>query len=126
MDFRQIPERDHKKCEQEATILKQLSHRNIISFIESFKNKKGQLCIVMDHADAGDLDSLIKIHDNKKEPIKEDQILGCFTQICEGIKHVHSNHIIHRDLKPQNIFLTKSGTVKIGDFGISAVQNYTN
>ena len=35
------------------------------------------------------------------------------------MKHVHDRKVIHRDLKTQNIFLTKEGNVKLGDFGIA-------
>ena len=37
------------------------------------------------------------------------------------MKHIHDRKVIHRDLKGQNIFLTKKGIVKIGDFGIAKV-----
>lgn len=36
-----------------------------------------------------------------------------------AIKHIHDRKIIHRDLKCQNIFMTKEGKVKLGDFGIA-------
>ena len=32
---------------------------------------------------------------------------------------MHAHNVLHRDLKTANIFLTKEGLVKIGDFGIS-------
>ena len=44
-----------------------------------------------------------------------------FAQICMGIKHVHDKNILHRDLKSQNVFLTKTNLIKLGDFGISRV-----
>ena len=37
------------------------------------------------------------------------------------MKHIHDHKVIHRDLKGGNIFLTKNGILKIGDFGISKV-----
>lgn len=45
--------------------------------------------------------------------------------MCLAIKHVHDRKIIHRDLKAQNIFLTGSGEVKLGDFGIARHLQHT-
>ena len=45
--------------------------------------------------------------------------------MCLGMKHIHDRKVIHRDLKGQNIFLTKKGIVKIGDFGIAKVLAQT-
>ncbi|RBQ68693.1 hypothetical protein FVER14953_04803 [Fusarium verticillioides] len=46
-----------------------------------------------------------------------------FSQIVEGLAHIHGLGIVHRDLKPENIFITSSpdriGNVKIGDFGLA-------
>ena len=49
----------------------------------------------------------------------EDEALNNFVQVCLALKHVHDRRILHRDLKSQNVFLTKSGLVKVGDFGIA-------
>lgn len=49
---------------------------------------------------------------------KAETIFALF-QIAEGMNYVHFRNVIHRDLKPSNILITKDGTIKIGDFGIS-------
>jgi NIMA (never in mitosis gene a)-related kinase 1/4/5 len=41
------------------------------------------------------------------------------------MKHCHDKKILHRDLKSQNIFCTKKGIVKLGDFGIARVLSNT-
>merc|ERR1712151_320983 len=60
-----------------------------------------------------------------KEYFDEDQILNWFTKICVASKHVHDRKILHRDIKAQNIFMTKSGLTKLGDFGIARVLSTT-
>lgn len=97
-----------------------MKHPNIVAYEESFE-ANGSLCIVMDYCDAGDLYK--KINDQKGKLFLEDQILNWFVQLCLGLKHVHDRKILHRDIKSQNIFLTKSGVVKLGDFGIARVLN---
>ncbi len=77
----------------------------------------------MDYADGGDLQGRIKEQRGRNFP--QDQVLTWFTQICLGLKHIHDRKILHRDLKGQNIFLTKSGIVKLGDFGIAKVLSHT-
>ena len=46
-------------------------------------------------------------------------ILHIFRECVTGLEYIHSHSIVHRDIKPQNLYLTESGGVKIGDLGIS-------
>jgi len=55
-----MSEQEKKDTIKEAKILEVLNHPNIIRFREVYKTKKGQLCIVMDYADGGDLTSKLK------------------------------------------------------------------
>ena len=50
-----------------------------------------------------------------------------FTQIVEGLKHIHGLGICHRDLKPENILINDQSTnAKIIDFGFSSMGNQNN
>jgi len=122
IDITQMSEEEKKETLDEAKIMENLTHPNIIHFREVYKTKRGKLCIVMDYADGGDLQKYLK---NTKKYLKEDLILDWFTQIWLAMKHVHDRKILHRDLKSQNIFLTKSNFVKLGDFGIARVLSHT-
>jgi len=55
----------------------------------------------------------------------EADIIDIFVQVALGVKHLHDRKCMHRDLKSQNVFLTKAGIVKIGDFGSAKVLNNT-
>lgn len=65
------------------------------------------------------------IQQQRGKLFSENQILDWFTQICLGLKHVHDRKILHRDIKCQNVFLTKSNIIKLGDFGIARVLKHT-
>jgi serine/threonine protein kinase len=69
----------------------------------------------MEYVDGGNLLDWI----NKRKR-RTNEILHIFKQIVIGLQYIHSKNILHRDLKPENILLTKTGIVKITDFGLSA------
>ena len=99
--------------------------RTLLVLKKYIKLNQNKLCIVMEFADGGDLQSKIKELKDSKSRFSEDEILNIFTQIWLAIKHLHDRKILHRDLKSQNIFLTKNGIVKLGDFGIAKVLSHT-
>jgi len=43
--------------------------------------------------------------------------------LAEGVQHIHEQGAIHRDIKPENIFVSNSGSLVLGDFGIVIFKN---
>ncbi len=58
-------------------------------------------------------------------PIPLDDALRYAAEIAEALHAAHSENIVHRDLKPSNIMITRSGHVKVMDFGLAKVVNST-
>lgn len=108
----------------EVHLLKNLEHPNIVAYKESFL-QPGQMIIIMEYCEVGDLAFHIKRKQGKGETFSEDEIFNWFVQICAALQYVHNRKIIHRDIKTQNIFLTGNNTIKMGDFGISKVLENT-
>ncbi|KAL5459938.1 hypothetical protein EMCRGX_G033330 [Ephydatia muelleri] len=118
VNISKMSKKERDEAKKEVKVLAQMKHPNIVSYLESFEDG-GILYILMDYCDAGDLYS--KINEQKGKLMMEEQILTYFVQLCLALKHVHDRKILHRDIKSQNIFLTKAGIVKLGDFGIARV-----
>ncbi|XP_077572547.1 serine/threonine-protein kinase Nek1 isoform X16 [Stigmatopora nigra] len=117
-----MSEKARQESRKEVAVLANMSHPNIVQYKESFE-ERGFLYIVMDYCEGGDL--FKKINSQKGMFFPEEQILDWFVQICLALKYIHDRKILHRDIKSQNIFLTKDGTVQLGDFGIARVLNST-
>ena len=96
-------------AKNEARILEKLDHPNVIGFRSVYRLADGKkMDIVMEYADAGDLQHLID--KKKREAVKrfsEADVLKITYQICLGLKHCHDQDIMHRDIKTANVFCTK-------------------
>lgn len=73
----------------------------------------------MEYCEAGDLKDLIDKTYYQRRQFTKKEVIDMTIQLCEGLNYLHNKNIIHRDLKSQNIFLTKSNILRIGDFGLA-------
>jgi hypothetical protein len=124
IDWSSRTPQQQKESENEVKTMAKLNHPNIVGFVEAFVEKKC-LHIVMEYADASDLERELVGYINRKEKVPETRIMDVFVQIALALRQVHKQHLLHRDLKSANVFLTSTGQVKLGDFGFAKQLNYT-
>ena len=99
---------------QEAKAASALDHPNICTIHEINETDDGQLYLVMAHYEGETLKDKIA-----KGPLALDDALDIATQVGEGLAEAHKAGIVHRDIKPANLLVTKTGVVKILDFGLA-------
>ena len=99
---------------QEAQSAARLSHANIVNLYD-VGTVDGEYYIVMEYIDGPTLKDVIR----DRGPLPVAETLDITKQICDALSHAHEHHIIHRDIKPHNILLTRSGVVKVTDFGLA-------
>ena len=110
---------------REIKLLQQLSHKNIVNLVEVVTTSQpeemtdmskpfGHAYLVFEYAEH-DLQGIL---DNGIE-LQKTHLKCMIKQIVEGIAYLHKKGIMHRDIKGGNLLLTKSGIVKIADFGLA-------
>jgi serine/threonine-protein kinase len=99
---------------QEAQAASALDHPNICTIFEINETDDGQLYLVMAHYEGETLKERIA-----RGPLVLDDALDIATQVGQGLAEAHGAGIVHRDIKPANLLVTKTGVVKILDFGLA-------
>ena len=56
----------------------------------------------------------------------EDEIIRLGKDLCQALVVCQRHQVIHRDIKPDNIFVSRDGDYKLGDFGIARVMEGTS
>lgn len=102
------------KFRAEAKASAKLIHPNIVTTFD-FGYDSERLYIVMEFIDGVDLKTIIK--NNPHMELKES--LDFLLQGSSGLAYAHSSGFVHCDIKPQNLLVSKSGVLKITDFGIA-------
>jgi NIMA (never in mitosis gene a)-related kinase 1/4/5 len=75
----------------------------------------------MEYADGGDLLNKITQAQKSRKKLTEEEVWSLFIQMILGLQCLHDLKIVHRDIKCANLFLTKTGTLKLGDLNVSKV-----
>ena len=106
------------RFEQEARALGALNHPNVVA-VYDVGQEDGRAYLVSELVDGESLRAILD-----RGPMATRKTIDIAVQIAEGMAAAHALGIIHRDLKPENVMVTRTGLVKLLDFGL-AKQNFT-
>lgn len=112
-----MPLRDEERresCLLEACLLASVNHRNILTYCASYESSS-EFVLVTEFCEGGDL--LDRVNSSGK--LSEPEAREYFQQLLSAVQYLHSKGIVHRDVKLDNIFLTASNEIKLGDFGFA-------
>jgi serine/threonine-protein kinase len=110
----QFQERFRREAQNAAA----LNHPAIVAVYDTGETKTeyGPLpYIVMEYVDGRTLRDIVKT----QGPLSGKRAMEVMADVCAALDFSHRHGIIHRDVKPANIMITKTGAVKVMDFGIA-------
>ena len=108
------------RFQREMEILKDLRHPNIVHCFGG-TCEGDQWFYAMELIEGGTLGGLLS--EQGKLPWRQAVEFGL--QVCAALDYAHDRGVIHRDLKPGNLLLTKTGKIKLADFGLALVAAET-
>jgi eukaryotic-like serine/threonine-protein kinase len=103
-----------ERFRREAQAAANLNHPNIVA-IYDWGQEDGTYFIVMEYVEGRSLRDLIR----SEAPVDPGQAAEITAEIASALAFAHRNGVVHRDVKPGNVLLTRTGTVKVTDFGIA-------
>ncbi len=89
-----------------------VTHPNVVRVLGSGLDARGEPYVVTELLEGASLDVRVKV------PLAT--LVQRFAAAADGLAAIHAAGIIHRDVKPSNLFVTKSGEVKLLDFGVAS------
>jgi tetratricopeptide (TPR) repeat protein len=105
---------------EEARLLAQIQHPNVVSVFDFGKTIRHELYYVMELLQGTTLDRILE----RYRSLTPGQLWPYLEQICDGLEVVHAHGIVHRDLKPANVFVLegKRSPIKLVGFGIARLD----
>jgi len=98
---------------REAQAMAQLSHPNLVTVYDVGKVGE-RVFVAMEFVDGMTLKDYLRDRTRTSE-----QRLAAVIDAARGLIEAHAAGVVHRDFKPENVFVSKSGRVQVGDFGLA-------
>src|SRR5262249_32278248 len=103
---------------REGYVANSVAHRGAVTVDDDEIAEDGSAFLVMELLEGGTVEARWQ---RKTKRLNVQEVLSVADQVLDVLIAAHDKGIVHRDLKPDNLFLTRSGVVKILDFGIARV-----
>lgn len=113
---------------REAQLSKQLHHANIVTVLDAGE-LEGIYFMVMELVDGRDLGQILRRCKVRGIPLPLDFAVYLGKVLLEALAYAHTATnpqgeplgIVHCDVSPSNLFISRVGEIKLGDFGVSRV-----
>ena len=103
------------RFKREANSAAALSHQNLVR-VYSAGESDGTHYIAMEFVEGHSL----RDHIEQKGRLNSDEALAICYYVADGLRYAwNRGQFIHRDIKPDNVFLSNTGEVKVGDMGLA-------
>lgn len=105
-----------KQFENEARILSQLQHPQIVHLLDFFVEDH-RAYLVLEHIDGVSIRTVVE----RNGPISEENTRALAKQMCDILSYLHGQipPVVHRDFTPDNLILNTNGTLKLIDFNVA-------
>lgn len=122
------PEEDRQAFLREASIVAGFSHPAIVTVLDLLEVDRathlqsgrfdvGRPAIVMEHLDGGTLT-------DEQGELPWPELRAVLLALLDALSYAHAHAVLHRDLKPANVLLTTDGSLRLSDFGVSALDEH--
>src|SRR5579862_829805 len=105
---------------REARSAARLVHPNIIQ-IHTVGEVQGVPYYTMEYVEGDDLEHIIR---NRENPLSIDAIIEVTRSVVKALGVASEQGVVHRDIKPANIMVSKTGLVKVMDFGLAKEMDH--
>lgn len=99
----------------EARAAGSLDHPNILKVFDAGE-ADGKPYMVMEFVEGADT---LRSHCTTDALLPIDRVCELMRQAADALAYAHEHGVLHRDIKPANLMLSRSGAIKIVDFGIA-------
>lgn len=108
-----------ERFKNEARAAARLTHPNVVAVYDWGTEEDLTYYMVMEYVAGTDLRDVL-VGKGFLEPAQAVEVVA---SVCEALAAAHRSSLVHRDVKPENVLISRSGDVKVADFGIAAIAD---